>query len=92
MPRLRLEEVWWPIFTLWGRSDRKSMIHRHMELDRPRSDSLDTSLLGMMGGSHLIQQGFQYGALVRKTLTRAPVLWILAIRAGVPKLFPVRAT
>ena len=41
-------EVWEPTRTLWGRSDRKSLIHVQVISGRPRSDSLNTRLSGSM--------------------------------------------
>lgn len=45
---LRAEEMWGPTLTLWERSDRKPLIQRQVEHDRPRSSSLVTSLLGLI--------------------------------------------
>ncbi len=48
MLRLRAEEMREPTLTLCEQSVRKSLIQRQMELENPRSNSLDTSMLGRM--------------------------------------------
>ena len=48
MLRVRVDEVWGPILTLCGLFQRKSSIHVHRELLRPRLLSFVTSLCGMM--------------------------------------------